>query len=109
MTNGLQIKKTSLGVFKSHVAVWTDTGFQGAQHENCVMPVKATKHHPLTYEQKAHNRIISGIRVVSEHAIAGFKRFKAAADIYRNKLPNFDDLLAEVSIGLWNFHIKQTA
>lgn len=93
----------------SHISVWVDTGFMGASHENIVMPHKATKRHPLTYEQKANNRIISGIRVVSEHAIAGFKRFKAAADIYRNKLPNFDDLLTEVSIGLWNFHIKQTA
>jgi hypothetical protein len=93
----------------SHIAVWTDTGFQGAQHENMVMPHKATKHHPLSPGQKANNRIISAIRVVSEHAIAGFKRFKAAADTYRNKLPNFDDLLTEVSIGLWNFHLTQSA
>ena len=63
----------------------------------------------MTAEQKENNRIISGIRVVSEHAIGGFKRFKAASDIYRNKLTNFDDLLTEVSIGLWNFHLAQTA
>lgn len=92
------------------VAVWTDTGFQGAQkqHDNIVMPMKATKNKPLTYEQKQENRLIAGIRVVSEHAIAGFKRFKAASDTYRNKRANFDDLLTEVSIGLWNFHLTQT-
>ena len=92
------------------VTVWTDTGFQGAkrQHDNTVMPVKATKNHPLTQEQKENNRMISSIRVVSEHAIGGFKRFRAATDIYRNKLPNLDDLMTEVAIGLWNYHLQQT-
>lgn len=94
-----------------HAAVWPDRGFQGAQkqHINIVMPAKAGKNKPLTAKQKEDNGVISGIRVVSEHAIGGFKRFKAASDIYRNKLPNFDDLLTEVSIGLWNFHLAQTA
>jgi len=93
------------------IALWTDTGFQGAkkQHDKTVMPVKATKNNPLTQCQKENNRIISSFRVVSEHAIGGFKRFKAAADIYRNKLANFDDLMTEVCIGLWNFHLQQTA
>lgn len=92
------------------VTAWTDTGFQGMQkqHGNTVMPSKATKNNPLTYEQKQENRLIAGIRVVSEHAIGGFKRYRAASDIYRNKRTNFDDLLTEVSIGLWNFHLTQT-
>jgi len=104
-------KENVFGGIPPAVTAWTDTGFQGAQkqHSNVVMPVKATKNHPLTDEQKQNNRIISSIRVVSEHAIGGFKRFKAAADVYRNKLTNFDDLMTEVSIGLWNFHLQQTA
>lgn len=93
------------------VTLWADTGFQGAQkqHPNMVMPEKARKNAPLTTEQKENNRVISGIRVVVEHAIAGFKRFKAASDVYRNKLVNFDDMMTKVCIGLWNFHIQQTA
>lgn len=104
-------KENIFGGIPPDVTAWTDTGFQGAQkqHDNTVMPVKATKNRPLTYEQKQQNRIISSIRVVSEHAIAGYKKFKAASDIYRNKLANFDDLLTEVSIGLHNFHLLQTA
>lgn len=92
------------------IPVWTDTGFQGAQkqHANMVMPTKATKNHPLTPDQKAENSIVSSFRVVSEHAIAGYKKFKSASDIYRNKLANFDDLLTEVSVGLSNFHLLQT-
>lgn len=92
------------------IAIWTDTGFQGIQkqHDKVVMPAKATKNHPLTIAEKKNNQVISSIRVVSEHAIGGFKRFKAAADTYRNRLANLDDLMTEVSIGLWNFHLRQT-
>lgn len=92
------------------VTVWTDTGFQGIKklHPNSVLPDKSTKKHRLTDFQKANNRVISGIRVVSEHAISGYKRFKAASDIYRNRLPNMDDLMNGICAGLWNFHLGQT-
>lgn len=92
------------------VAIWVDTGFQGLQktHSNVVMPTKATKNRPLTFEQKENNRIISSIRVVSEHAIGGYKRFKATSDIYRNKLKNMDDKMNLVCAGLWNLHLGQT-
>lgn len=92
------------------IAIWTDTGLQGLQkdHPNVVMPAKAIKNTPLTFEQKQNNRIISGIRVVSEHAIGGYKRFKAASDVYRNKLENMDDKMNLVCAGLWNWHLEQT-
>jgi hypothetical protein len=91
------------------VTAWTDTGFVGMQHIHArtIMPKKATKHHKLTAEEKAGNQVIASIRVVNEHAIGGMKRFKAAADIYRNKLPNMDDHLMRASAGLWNFHLQQ--
>ncbi len=92
------------------IAIWTDTGFQGIKksHRNSVLPDKSTKRHPLTEKQKENNKVISGIRVVSEHAIAGYKRFKAASDVYRNRLPNFDDTMNGICAGLWNFHLGQT-
>lgn len=104
-------KESMISWIPPDIAIWTDTGFQGIQkrHDKVVMPAKATKNHPLTLAEKKNNQIISSIRVVSEHAIAGFKRFKAASDTYRNRLANFDDLMTEVSIGLWNFHLQQTA
>lgn len=97
-------------VIPPDVTVWTDTGFQGIQHfhPNTVMPAKATKNKPLTFQQKQNNRIISGIRVISEHAIGGIKRLKAANDIYRNKLPNLDDTFTLLAAGLWNWHLEQT-
>ena len=92
-----------------NVTIWTDTGFQGIakEHPNTSMPVKASKNHPLTWTQKQNNRLISGISVMSEHAIGGYKRFKAAADIYRNRLPNLDDTFSFLAAGLWNFHLAQ--
>lgn len=92
------------------VAVWTDTGFQGIQkdHPRTVMPEKAANHRPLTYAQKQNNRIISGIRILVEHAIGGMKRMKAASDIYRNRIMNTDDRMNLLCAGLWNFHLQQT-
>lgn len=97
-------------VIPDHVAVFADTGFQGIEkdHKNTLIPKKATKNHPLCEADKQNNRIISGLRIVAEHAIGGMKRFKAAADIYRNHIPNTDDRFHLLSAGLWNFHLQQT-
>lgn len=96
-------------VIPDHVAVFADTGFQGMErdHLNTLIPKKATKNHPLTEHEKQNNRIISGLRIVAEHAIGGMKRMKAASDIYRNRIPNTDDLFHLLSAGLWNFHLQQ--
>lgn len=93
------------------VAVFADTGFQGTErdHPNTLIPKKATKNRPLTEEDKQNNRTVSGLRIVAEHAIGGMKRFKAAADIYRNRIPNTDDRFHLLSAGLWNFHLQQAA
>jgi len=92
------------------VTLWTDTGFIGIQkeHKNTIMPKKKTKKTSLTEVEKQNNKIISGIRIVSEHAIGGYKRFKASSDIYRNKLANMDDQMSLLCPGLWNFHLGQT-
>lgn len=93
------------------VCVWADTGFQGLskQHPHTVMPIKASKKNPLTPEQKQDNRVISGIRVVVEHAIAGLKRLACMSQTYRNRKPKVDDRFAVLSAGLWNFHLNTAA
>ena len=77
-------------------------------HPNTQMPKKATKKNPLIQTEKDGNRLISGLRIISEHVNAGIKRLKAASDIYRNRLPNMDDRMTLVCAGLWNFHLGQT-
>lgn len=90
------------------ISLITDTGFQGIQslHTNTLMPKKGSKKHPLTIEEKQNNRLISSVRILVEHAIAGMKRFKAATDIYRNRKPNTDDRFMLLSAGLWNLHLQ---
>lgn len=89
------------------VTAWTDTGFKGIEHKhpNTVMPKKNTKLHKLTPEERQDNKLISGIRILSEHAIAGMKRYGAASMTYRHKLKNLDDTFTLLSAGLWNFHL----
>lgn len=90
------------------VSVWADTGFTGIQHihENSFVPKKSRKDHPLTPEEKEENKIISSLRYVSEHAISGVKRFGIMIQTLRNKIGKFDDLVALICAGLWNFHLQ---
>lgn len=90
------------------ITIWADTGFVGLHHQHCntKIPQKRRKGQILSDEQKANNKIISTFRIVVEHAIGGCKRYKAAADIYRNKRENLDDLFHLLSAGLWSFHLQ---
>ncbi|OGY79040.1 MAG: hypothetical protein A3B74_04115 [Candidatus Kerfeldbacteria bacterium RIFCSPHIGHO2_02_FULL_42_14] len=92
------------------ITVWVDTGFQGIrkQHTNTMIPKKATKGHPLTYQEKQENKTISGLRVVVEHAIGGIRRFRSIADIYRNRKAFMEDRFLRVAAGLWNLHLNHT-
>jgi DDE superfamily endonuclease/Helix-turn-helix of DDE superfamily endonuclease len=49
-----------------------------------VVPTKATRGHPLTQEQVAANRVISGCRVVIEHVMAQLNRFQALKQVFRS-------------------------
>lgn len=90
------------------ISVWADTGFQGIQriHANSFVPKKSRKDCPLTLKEKEENKIISSLRYVSEHAIAGMKRFGIMAQTLRNKIGEFDDLVVLICAGLWNFHLQ---
>ena len=93
-----------------NVTAWMDSGFIGADriHPNSQICAKATKNHPLTLTQKSNNRVISSFRIPVEHANGGMKRMKAAADIWRNRLPGLDDQVMLISAGLWNFYLEHT-
>lgn len=89
---------------------WMDSGFIGANalHPGSQVCYRATKNHPLTEQQKQHNRIVGAFRIPVEHAIGGMKRMKAAADIWRNKKPGLDDQVMLISAGLWNYYLEHT-
>jgi len=89
------------------VGIWADSGFQGIQHchPNTLVAKWAYKNRPLTHDAKRENRIISSFRIVAEHAIGGMKRYRVMTDVLRNKIGVFDDRIAVVTAGLWNYHL----
>ena len=92
------------------VALIGDLGFQGLQNEfvNVHLPHKKPRGKALSEQQKQENQELSRQRVVCEHAHAGMKRYRAVAEIYRNRVPEFDDHLMLTAAGLWNFYLEAT-
>jgi DDE superfamily endonuclease/Helix-turn-helix of DDE superfamily endonuclease len=90
------------------VRIEGDLGFQGLQNEfvNVHLPHKKPRGKELSEAQKQHNRDFSRQRVVCEHAHAGMKRYAAVSEIYRNRVPEFDDRLMLTAAGLWNFYLE---
>lgn len=90
------------------VGIWGDSGFQGLQdkHPNVLVAKRPQKNRPLTTAEKRENHLISSLRIVVEHAIGGMKRYRVTTDTLRNKLGTFDDRVAVVTAGIWNFHLR---
>ena len=89
------------------VKIQGDLGFLGLQNEfvNVEIPHKKPKGEKLTDEQKEENRALASERVVCEHAFAGVKRYRIAAEVYRNRKEGFDDDSIFTAAGLWNFYL----
>ena len=89
------------------IGVYKDTGFQGYEPEGVktFQPQKKPKGKELTPEQKEHNRLISSIRIVIEHIIAGIQRCRIVKDLFRNTKEKYDDLVMEIACALHNFRV----
>lgn len=66
---------------------------------------KARPNPQLTVTQKEDNRALAKLRVLVEHAIGGMKRYHILVAPYRNHRPYFEDDVAVIAAGLWNFLI----
>lgn len=90
-----------------------DLGYLGIQKDyqadNLSLPHKKprkSKARPdpqLSDAQKEDNRALAKLRIFVEHAIGGMKRYRILVDPYRNHKPEFEDDIAAISAGLWNF------
>lgn len=85
--------------------LFQDTGFQGfaPEHVCTYQPKKKPRGGELTAEEKAENQLISSIRILVEHVMAGVKRCRIVHDVFRNTKAQFDDLVMEIACGLHNF------
>lgn len=94
------------------IPILTDRGFEGIEkdfpHLLVIKPAKKPKGGELSEKQKRRNRLISSVRILVEHAIGGVKRYSIVAAPYRNLREGFEDLVMEISCGLWNYHLKKT-
>jgi hypothetical protein len=93
--------------YPDDISVYQDTGFQGYASDNgkTFQPQKKPKGKELTPDQKEQNRLISRVRVVIEHSIAGIKRCRMVKDLFRNTKEKYDDLVMEIACGLHNFRV----
>jgi hypothetical protein len=68
--------------------LYADSAYHGydKEHRNLEFPYKKPKNGKLTNEEKEYNRGLSGFRVRVEHRIGRTKRFRIAAERYRNPL-----------------------
>jgi len=60
-----------------------------AVHPNSQTPVKKSKLHPLSKEQKASNRALSQKRILIENIIRRLKIFRILSERYRNRRKRF--------------------
>ena len=91
--------------FPPGCVLFKDTGFQGFEpaHVLTYQPKKKPRNHELSAEEKAENRMISRIRILIEHVLAGVKRCRIVHDVLRNTKAHFDDLVMEIACGLHDF------
>jgi hypothetical protein len=64
------------GISKS-IPLDADLGYLGIQayHPNSFIPIKSSKNHQLTEEEKVYNKELAGRRVVIEHINAKIKTY----------------------------------
>lgn len=88
-----QVYKNSGTVLAESAKLLADSGYQGIRklHENSETPVKASKLHSLTEEEKQYNRDLGSRRIVIEHINARLKSFGILSGRFRNDLSTFAD------------------
>ena len=84
-----------------------DTDFQGYEPPDTptLQPGRKPRGRELHPIQKTINQLISKVRVTVEHAIAGAKRCRIAADTFRNWRQGMVDQVVLAASGLYNLRV----
>jgi hypothetical protein len=88
--------------------LYQDLGFQGFMLDGVtiIQPKKKPRGNELTPPEKAHNRLISSIRIRIEHAIGGVKRYRIVKDRIRLLKDGIRDTIRETCCGPHNFRLQ---
>jgi len=103
-----QLLKDSVSPMVASIQALADAGYQGLGkwHLNSQTPIKKTKLHPLTAEQKANNRALSQKRILIENIIRKLKIFRILSERYRNRRKRFG-LRFNLIAAVYNLELSQ--
>ena len=77
--------------------MYGDSGFAGMSALELPLRVRlnerARRNHPLTRDQKKLNRLRSSTRIEIEHTFSRRKKYRIAADVYRNRDEDYDQTM----------------
>lgn len=98
--------KNSKHDYNVETTEFVDKGYIGIEkiHKNSIIPIKASKNHSLTEEEKWYNSEVSKNRIAIEHVNAFLKKFKIFSTRFRNRRKNFKLYMAFIC-GIYNFEI----
>lgn len=105
-THDFKLFKNSKVDYNRDTTSFVDKGYIGIDkiHSNSIIPIKASKNHELTDDEKWYNNEISKVRIAVEHVNAFIKKFKITSTRYRNRRKNFK-LFMSFICGIYNFEI----
>ena len=103
-THDFKLLKDSKVDYNKENTLFVDKGYIGItkSHFNSIVPVRASKNHKLTADEKWYNNEISKIRIAVEHVNAFIKKFKITSTRFRNRRKNFK-LYMSLICGIYNF------
>ena len=90
-THDLRLPQESKTSIHPETELTADAGYQGIQHQHAFTrtPKKASKHHPLTDDQRISNRNLARVRLPVEHVIRRLKVFRILKETYRHRRRRF--------------------
>lgn len=105
-THDFKLFKNSTHDYNKDTTIFVDMGYIGIEkiHKNSIIPIKSSKNHKLTNEEKWYNNEVSKVRIAIEHTNAFIKKFKIISTRFRNRRKNFK-LYMTFICGIYNFEI----
>lgn len=87
-----------------------DSGYQGMAnlHANSCIPVKKSRHQPLSEADRYYNQQIAQVRIAVEHINRKLKVFRILSERYRNRRKRFG-LRFNLIAGLLNYELAHPA
>jgi hypothetical protein len=106
-THDFKLYKESKVHMLPEIVTQADSGYQGIKelHANSELPMKSSKKHPLTKEQKKGNHNLSRSRVLIENVNRVLKVFRILSERYRNRRKKFG-LRLNLIAGICNLNLS---